>query len=185
MTILLSRIYDQFVLGLPRATLLVLFAIAVFFSYHAQNFQLDASADSLLLEDDTDLELFRSVRGRYPSQEFLIVTFSPNTELFSEQSLTQLGQLRDTIRQIKHVDSVVSILDVPLLKSSNVPLVEIAENIQTLEKPGIDLEKAKQELKNSPIYSNSLISRQADTTGLLINLKDNSEFISIRDTRNT
>ena len=59
-----AQFYDALVLNKPKSVLVALLAILVFFSYHAQNFQLDASAESLLLEDDADLKIFRSIRER-------------------------------------------------------------------------------------------------------------------------
>ena len=57
--------YDTLVLNKPKSVLVVLLAILVFFGYHTKDFKLDASADSLLLEDDEDLRLFRKIhRGR-------------------------------------------------------------------------------------------------------------------------
>jgi len=179
----LSNAYDRLVLGHPKAVLILLFGLLVFFSYHARNFQLDASADSLLLEDDKDLELYRAVSKRYPTQELLIVTFTPVADLFSKLSLDNLKKLRDEIQQIPGVDSIVSILDVPLLKSSDVPLTELADNIQTLESPKVDPQQAKRELLESPLYSDLLISAEADTTALFISLKDDPDLKRLLNAR--
>ena len=54
-----ARIYDNLVLHKPKSVLAALLSILLFFGYHTQNFQLDASADSLLLEDDEDLKIDR------------------------------------------------------------------------------------------------------------------------------
>ena len=71
----LSRIYQRFVLGHPKSVLAALAILLLFFSYHAKEFKLDASADSLLLEDDKDLELYRTIAERYAIRDFLVVTF--------------------------------------------------------------------------------------------------------------
>ncbi len=183
MSALLSRAYDRAILGHPKIVLLVLVGLLAFFGYQTQNFRLDASADSLLLEADRDLELYRQVKERYPSPELLIVTFSPKQELFSKSSLAQLKKLRHDIKQIPSVDSIVSILDVPLLKSSDVPLSELAHHIQTLESPKVDPQQAKQELLTSPLYNRLLISRNGETAALLINLQDNPNLNQLRKTR--
>ena len=82
-----AQAYDTFVLHNPKLVLIVLFSILVFFGYHTKDFKLDASADSLLLEDDADLKVFRKIHERYPSSDLLIVTFTPNKDLFSNQAL--------------------------------------------------------------------------------------------------
>ncbi len=65
----IAQAYDTLVLHNPKSVLVVLLSILVFFGYHAKDFKLDASADSLLLEDDADLELFRKIHERYPSSD--------------------------------------------------------------------------------------------------------------------
>ncbi len=185
MSALLSRTYNRLIIGYPKIVLIVLAALLAFFSYHAQNFHLDASADSLLLEADKDLEQFRKIRERYPSPELLIVTFSPSADLFDQQSLNRLKALSEAIVKVPGVASITSILDVPLLKSSDVPLSELANNIQTLESSRVDPQKAKSELLTSPLYSQLLISKNGDTAALLIHLQDDLAFTKLRQSRDT
>ncbi len=180
----LSAAYCRAVLLWPRATLAVLLGVAAFFAYHAKDFSLDASADSLLLENDADLQLFRQVSARYQTGEVLIVTFTSEANLFSDSSLAGLGELRDALREPKSVASVISILDAPLVKSSDVPLLEMAGNVQTLETPGIDRERARRELSESPVYRDLIISRDHRTTALLLNLKPHPGFAELLTARN-
>ena len=90
-----AQAYDTLVLHNPKSVLVVLFSILVFFGYHAKDFELDASADSLLLEDDADLKVLRKIHERYPSSELLVVTYTPDKDLFSDQALESLKQLRE------------------------------------------------------------------------------------------
>ncbi|MEE9289229.1 MAG: MMPL family transporter [Bacteroidota bacterium] len=180
----LSRTYERYVLGYPRAVLCVLFLVLAFFSYHSQDFQLDASADSLLLEDDADLKLFREVHERYPSNDRLFVTFTPEEDLFSDESMEGLKRLREELKAIPSVESIVTILDIPLLKSSDIPLTEMANNIQTLEEPTVDKSRAKEEILHSPVYRDLILSADGGTTALLLNLKENSHYKSLRKARN-
>ena len=99
MTSRTAQVYDALVLRNPKSVLALLLAVLIFFGYHAQNFKLDASADSLLLEDDADLNLFRKIHERYPSKPLLIVTYTPVADLFSDQALEPLKQLRDELKQ--------------------------------------------------------------------------------------
>ena len=90
------KAYDALLLN-PKLVLVVLFSILVFFGYHAKDFKLDASADTLLLEDDLDLKVFRGVQERYPSRDLLIVTYTPDENLFSDQALEPLKKLREEL----------------------------------------------------------------------------------------
>jgi predicted RND superfamily exporter protein len=180
----LADAYHRLILTRPRSMLAVLLALLAFFAYHARDFGLDASADSLMLEDDKDLQLYRQLDTRYPTLSLLIVTFTPPDDLFSDDSLSHLGRLRDELRSVEEVDSVLSILDAPLVKSSDVPLQEMADEVQTLESPTIDRERAIEELTQSPIYQDLIISRDRQTAAVLVNLKSNEEYSALQRTRN-
>ncbi len=179
----LPAAYHRFLLTRPRTVLTVLALLLAFFSYHSQDFKLDASADSLLLEDDKDLHLLREVNARYHTQDLLIVTFTPTQDLFSDDSLTHLRRLRDELRSIDGVESVVTILDVPLVTSSDVPLAQIADNVPTLQTPTIDRRRARVELSTSPVYKDLVISSDTHTTALLLSLKGGEDLASLQITR--
>jgi uncharacterized protein len=180
----ISALYDRIVLGHPVAILVFLSCILVFFAWHAKDFKLDASADSLLLEDDEDLRVFRDLIDRYRTKEFLFVTFTPEEDLFSQTSLQQIGKLRDELKQLPLVESVISILDVPLVKQVEGTLSDVASNYRTLESDDVDLVKAKDELLKSPIFSQMVISLDGQTTALQINLKDDPEYSELQKRKN-
>jgi predicted RND superfamily exporter protein len=140
------------------------------------NFKLDASADSLLLEDDVDLKKFRDLIERYETKDFLFVTFTPNSDLFSKDSLDTIRSLREDINQLELTDSIITLLDVPLVKQIEGTLSDMANNYRTLESEDVNIKRARQELLESPIYRNLIISPDGKTTALQVNLKDNIEY---------
>ena len=82
----LIRLYNKIVLQKPIVTLLVTAVVVGFFLTNISRFELDASADSLILENDAALKYYRSVRENYGSDDFLIVTYSPKSSLFSDDT---------------------------------------------------------------------------------------------------
>lgn len=179
----LSLLYRRSVLDHPVPALFLLAGLLLFIAYHAKDFRLDASADSLLLEGDRDLQTFRELNERYGTREFLFVTFTPDAELFTVKTLEQVRKLRDELKSLKDVESVVSIVDVPLVKQIEGSLSDVANNYRTLMDSDVDLQKAKRELVNSPIFSNLIISPDARTTALQINLKDQPQFRELQRNR--
>ena len=155
-----------------------------FFAYYTQNFKLDASADSLLLDDDKDLKIFRETAERYTTREFLFVTFDPEAELFSQQSVDVIGRLRDDIAQLEQVESVISMIDVPLVQQVEGSLTDVAENVRTIAQGNVDLQKAKSELLNSPIFEELIISEDGTTTALQVNLKLDVDYQQLQQQRN-
>jgi len=184
MTSRIVQAYDKLVLTNPKLVMVLLLSILVFFGYHTKDFKLDASADSLLLEDDADLKLFRKIHARYPSNDLLIVTYTPNEDLFSDQALEPLKQLREELKKVGSVDTVFTILDAPLFNSSDESIEEMIEDMPSLEKPGIDRAKAKDELINSPIYRELIISGDGRTTALLLGMVNNQHYNSLLTSRN-
>ncbi|MDH3575422.1 MAG: MMPL family transporter [Desulfobacteraceae bacterium] len=165
---LITRFFDKVIIGRPKLTILLIVAAVAFLGYQAKNFRLDASAETLVLENDKDLQYSRLIDSRYGVQDYLVMTFAPKDDLFSDKALANLSHLCDKIRALKRVSSVLSILDVPLLESPPVPIKELAVNIQTLKSPTVDKALAKVEFNNSPLYQNLLVSSDLKTTSLLI-----------------
>ncbi|MCH8977083.1 MAG: MMPL family transporter [Proteobacteria bacterium] len=176
--------YRSLVLNHPVFTLLLLLAVFAFFISHAKDFKLDASADALLLENDEDLKIFRDLNERYATKDFLFVTFTPNQDLFSDSSLHIIASLRDELKQLELTDSIVTLLDVPLVKQIKGSLSEVTNNYRTLESDDVDKVKAKAELLSSPIYKELIISLDGNTTALQVNLKGNDTFLELLRKRN-
>ena len=167
----------------PFITILVILTFLGFFSYNIQYFELDASSDSLLLQDDEDLRYYRNIKARYGDDEFLVVTISPKIDLFDEKTIDLLTNLKKDLSKLDQIESVVSILDVPLLKSPPKSLAEIADSAPTFLSPETDKELAKIELTTSNLYRNLIISEDAKTTAMLLNIRLNVELESLIDKR--
>ena len=161
--------YQKSVLNSPKLTLLVAAAFVALVSLGTFQFELDASAESLVLENDQDMINYRTVAERFGSSEFLIVTYTPPWPLFSDKSLSLLKSLRDDLKALPRVASINSLLDVPLLENPPVPVADLLDNIKTLEHPDVNVKAAKLELINSPLYNNMLLNLDQNTTAIQIN----------------
>ena len=185
MTSTLFTIYDRLVLAHPARVLVLMLAVLGFFAWQARHFELDASADSLLLEDDRDLQTLRELQSRYASKDLLIVTFAPGGDVFDEAFLSRLRTLRDRLRGAPGVESVTSILDVPLLDNvEDVPLTAVADHVRTLDDPETDPVRARAELLASPVFAEVIVSADARTTALLLSLKDDEAYRTLLAKRN-
>jgi predicted RND superfamily exporter protein len=181
---LLIRFFDRFVLKHPKKVILCLLVVVSFLGYQAKDFKLDASAETLVLENDEDLRYARLINSRYGQNEYLFLAYTPKGDLFSEKTLKTLARLRDELKQLKGVTSVVSILDVPLLESPPVPIKQLAGNMQTLESETVNRNLARVEFKISPLYQNLLISANLKTTALQINLPIDHVYRDLLSRRN-
>jgi predicted RND superfamily exporter protein len=176
--------YDKLVLRKPGITLLVIAFVVAFFAYHAPAFRLDASADSLVLENDEALQYYRSIRARYGSDDYLIVTYTPKEDLFSEQVLADLQALRDEVAAMESVESVISLLDVPLIQSPPVTLSELGEEVPNLRSPETDKTLAREEFLQSPMYRDLIISANGRTTAMQVNFRRDETWHELLKQRN-
>lgn len=163
----------------PRLVLGLVVALVVLAAFGLPKFKLDASADSLTLENDQDLNYFREAAKNYSSGDFLIVTFTPRQDLFSDESLQLLRRLHDDLADIEGVSSINSILNVPLLFSPKQSLREIAKEPRTLETPGVDRVLAKKEFLESPIYREMILGPDGKTTALQLNITVDHHYIEL------
>ena len=181
---MLRKFYDKFILTYPKSILLLMLICIAALGYQARYLEIDASAETLLLEDDKDLAFTRKVNERYGSSDFLVLTYSPKGDLLADNTLNSLRKLSAELLALDRVESVDSILNVPLLESPPKPVSELIKNVPTLESPGIDKALAKKEFLNSPIYRDNLVSPDFKTTALLINLHDDPLYRELLQQRN-
>ena len=175
-----AEIYKNLILKKPRTVIAILVLVLCFFASFIKDFKLDASADSLILEDDQDLKIFRETSERYDSNELLVVTYSPKEDLFDEQSLSTIEALSADLKTVNNVESVTSILDVPLLKMTGLELADITkEKILYLKDKNINKEKAKEEILSSPVFKDLILSQDSKTTALIVNLERNQKFYDL------
>jgi predicted RND superfamily exporter protein len=177
--------YDSLVLRRPWATLAVVALIVSAFASQLGKITLDASADSLLLQGDPSLEFFREVGREYSSEEFVLITWDPHAPLLDDASLDPLKRMADELRKLEGVSSVVTVWDVPLLKSPPVSLSDITSSdpLPSLEQEGIDREQVLKELTTSPIYADLLASRDGELTAVQINLERDETYNNLLEQR--
>ena len=175
----LTAFYDKLILRHPGIIIFCILAAIAFLGYKARDFKLDASAETLLLETDKDLRYSRMIQSRYGGYDYLLMTYAPRSDLFSDEALADLAQLKKELLQIKSISSVVTILDIPLLESPPVTVKELASNLQTLRSPTVDRKLARLELQNSPLYRNLLISPDLKTTAIQINFWTDAVYANL------
>ena len=136
---MIARLYQKLVLKNPKIVFLLLIVALVSFGNYSKNFRLDASSETLLIEGDPDLEYLREVTDRYGSKEFLVLTYTPNEDMISDNSINNLLSLKYKIQSLNWVHSVITLLDIPLLNNSDESLQERLKNFKTLKDEDVEL----------------------------------------------
>jgi uncharacterized protein len=179
-----AKIYRTVIIDFSKISIALICSVLAYFLYFSKDFNLDASSDSLLLESDKDLKYLREVNERYGSKEYLVLTYTPISSFTDEETIINLQFLKSKIEKLDWVDSVITVVDVPLLKSSDEPLMERLINYKTLSYPEIDKVRGFEEIINSPIYKDYIISSDGKTSGIVIYLKQDKKLNEFVKTKN-
>ena len=135
-----AHLYQNTVLKKPKAVFFLLIIALIGFGYFSKDFRLDASSDTLLIEGDPDLKYLREVTERYGAKDFLVLTLTPKENMTAESSINNLLSLKYKIQSLDWVHSVITLLDIPLLNNSDIPLAERLKNFATLKDRNVDRE---------------------------------------------
>lgn len=164
------------IITFPKIIILIISIIVLCSLYFAKDFKLDASADTLLLENDPDLKYLREINKRYGSEDFFILTYEPKGPT-DKNSILELEQFTKKINELPWVSKTISVINAPLLQSSDEPLINRIQNLKFITNSEIDLDTALNELTKSSVYKNLIISPDAKTLGIVVYLKDNVEYL--------
>ncbi len=176
-----SKLYKNIVLSNPKSILLLLLITLISFGYFSKEFKLDASSDTLLIEGDPDLEYLREVTERYGAKDFLVLTYTPKDPLTNNSSINNLLSLKFKLQSLSWVHSVITVLDVPLLNNSDKPLKDRLNNFVTLKDDDVDKIRGFNEILNSPVFRNFVISEDGKTTGIIVNIKKDEVLSKLKD----
>ena len=176
-----AQLYQNGVLKNPKAIFVLLVIAILSFGYYSKDFRLDASSETLLIEGDPDLAYLQEVTERYGSKDFLILTYTPNEGMITDTSINNLLSLKYKIQSLNWVHSVITLLDIPLLNNSDSPLQERLESFKTLKDEDVDKDRGFKEILNSPVFRNFVISENGNTSGIIVNIKENKKLENIKN----
>ena len=166
----------NFLVDKSKFFIFLLFALSIISIIGLPRFQLDASSDTLLLDNDPDLKIYRENSRKYGSSDFLVIAFTPNKDIFTNETISLLESLVGKLKEVEGINNVLSLFDVPLLSYSKQSINELAENVVTLSTDDVDLTKAKYEFETNEVYRGLLISKDLKTIALQMTLKPNEPY---------
>ena len=166
----------NFLVDKSKFFIFLLFALSIISIIGLPRFQLDASSDTLLLDNDPDLKIYRENSRKYGSSDFLVIAFTPNKDIFTNETISLLENLVGKLKEVDGISNVLSLFDVPLLSYSEQSINELAENVVTLSTDDVDLTKAKYEFETNEVYRGLLISKDLKTIALQMTLKPNESY---------
>ena len=176
--------YKNTVIKKPKFTLTLLVIFLFSLGFFAKDFQLDASSDTLLLENDPDLKYLREVNKKYASEDYLVLTYTPKKKLLDIDTIESLTSLKNDLTDLEWTNNVVTVLDVPLLNNNDDPLAERIKNFKTLLSDNVDQKRGLEEILNSPIYQEFIISKDGNTSGIIVYIKNDNKMSELVKSKN-
>ncbi len=170
---MLANFYQKNIIEKPKLIFSILLFVLIIAFYFSKDFRLDASSETLLLEDDPDLIYLNEINEKYGAKEFLVLTYSPKSKMNSDESIKDLSELKNELKSLDWVHNVVTLLDIPLLEATDDDLIERIQNFKTLTSEDIDKERGFNEILNSPVFKNFVISEDGKTSGIIVYIKPN------------
>ncbi len=180
---MIKNLYQTYILKYPKTILTFIAIFVAIMGFFALRLEIDASAESLLLEGDKDLEFTREISKDFEAPDFLVVVYSVKDDLLNDKNIKNIEYLSDKLKKVDIVESINSIVNVPLLQSPPKPLKELVKDIPTLTTKDIDKNLAKHEFLNSPIYKDNLVSDDFKTTVISLNLKRDERYFKLIEDR--
>ena len=174
----------RLIVAFPKITLALFTALALFFGYYSTKLEIDASSQTLLLDNDKDLQIWREVSKRYETPNFLVLAYTPAGDLLAPETIRKIAQMDAAFSKLDFVASVTDITNVPLLLNKGGGMSELLKHIPTLTDADVNLTAARREFATSPFYASNLVSADFRTTAILINLKPQiryEELLHLRD----
>ena len=170
------NIFFNFLVDKSKLFIFFLIVLSLISLLGLPKFQLDASSDTLLLDNDPDLKTYRENSRKYGSSDFLVIAFTPNKDIFTIETVSLLKNLVEDLKKVNGIKNVLSLFDVPLLKYSEQSISELAENVITLSTENVNLDKAKYEFETNEVYRGLLISEDLKTIAFQMSLEQNKEY---------
>ncbi len=182
---MIKKFYTLYILKYPIKTIFILLLGIFFLAHYATKLEIDASSETLLLDNDKDLNFSRTINKRYYNPDFLLITYKPKSDLLSKESLGTLKKMSEELLKLEKIASITSILNVPLLQSPVQELSKLVDNIKTLESGEVDKNLVKKEFLESEIYKNNLVSNDFSTTAIILSLEEDKKYFEFIEKRNS
>lgn len=167
------------ILKKPILVLVLILATIAALSINIQYINVDASPDSLLLDSDPDLEFYRQVHREYGSDEYIIVGFQPNAGLYQPETINFIEKLTEELKTAHGISAVSSMTNVPLLQQARSQDEDGVSHFQNLTNLEVNVESAAKEFSSSPIYSSNLVSLDAKSTAIKVEIQKNQQLVSL------
>ena len=113
---MLEKFYNTYLLRYPKLFLSLIIVCMSFMALNTTKLEIDASAQTLLLEGDKDLAFMRKIGKNFTANDVLVVTYTIEDDLLNDTNLDNINKISQELEKLPNIQSITSILNVPLLQ---------------------------------------------------------------------
>ena len=179
----MQKLYQHFILKYPLLVFTLILLFIGGFGTNVTKLEIDASAETLLLDGDKDLAFLRTIEKRFTTDDILVLAYKPKDALLSNKSLSTLNALTHDLEALPMVTSVDSLLNVPLLYSPLTDMDSLLHHTRTLQTDEINKTLAKHEFLTSPLYKDSLVNKTFTISSVVIHLAKDTQYDTLQAQR--
>ncbi len=167
----------------PYWTLFITIIVMLSMSWPATHLTIDASTDSLLLENDPDLKFYRTIHYEYGTDVYLVIAVRFDESILSPASVARIEEITQKIKVINGVSDVTSITTVPLIYQSLDEENNTEITFPTLVSKKVDISKVKDEFLTNPLYEGNLTSKDLKIAAFKVDYLENPKYRELFDQR--
>ncbi|MDO6446695.1 MMPL family transporter [Colwellia sp. 1_MG-2023] len=162
-----------------KITCLFFVILTGFLGWQATHFEIDASADTLLVDNNRHHIISQISDHRYGAQEFILIAFKPkNADIFSHENLDKLTKLGNELAAIERVAQVRSIANVPIFAHATNFSGDV--NTLTWQVQKYSSELLQKTLKNHPLYEGLLVNKQQTALALQVVFQEDKTLVNLQ-----
>jgi len=166
---------------LKKLLVSVFIFILIFSIYYTKNIKLDASSDSLILQNNKNFEYYKYYNNIFPTKNFLIIAIKSKNKI-DKKYIENINNIINKLNKLENIESTYSIVDIPILLLNNRKIAELAKNeIENINNTKRNLNDVLNEFSNSPIFKDQIINYKKNISSIIIYLKKNNEFEKIKN----
>ncbi|MBB3047800.1 hypothetical protein FHR99_002066 [Litorivivens lipolytica] len=169
---MLSRLFRH-----PRAIIMAVLSASILLGWQGRHFEINASAETLISDNNRDYLESRKINQRFAPEEFLLVVYEPrNHALFSEKSFADIRELTEKLSALERVETVRSILNVPLLSELDALAGEVNPEDYTQNRLQLPAERLSDIFRNHPIYEGLIVDREQTASAIQLLYRQNPKL---------
>jgi len=167
----------------PYWTILITIIVMLFMSWPATRLIIDASPDSLLLENDPDLKFYRNIHYKYGSDVYVIVAIGFSESILTPSSLSRIEEITGRVKEIEGVSNVTSVTNIPLIYQSLEQDEKSMLAFPTLLSKDVDIRQVENELLTNPLYERNFASKDLQMAAFKIDFMETNNYKELFDQR--